>query len=954
MDPRTQERVEEWDSRPFNGGFDGLSDLAVADFSGAVSAVGTWLFMLNGRIIGIVDGDIEDFETASGTQYEAPHPSLPLLCAMEERGGETRAKYYTNETPLREVDDTLQSGSFTGYIELSENVLSGDYYAVYYGGRRMAAAYIGNAERLLTGDEAFERAADEVGIYEVTDVEIDVTDVPGTADADGDTGPADETTAEPDSSPAAGSVSETDPAASAIGSDASDRDESGSEPVVDTSGSAIDPIDVSSTESTEAVDAAGADPIEDEAADDPSSLTGEIDLTGEVTGITTTDDAATEPESTTAGITDTDPSVTDSGSVSDTDPPADDSSPSSDTDPTPDTGPATDSDPSPGSAPSDGDVDDRERDSIERVQQDRATADGTTAPATDDAPAPSTDGLADGDSPADESGETDVEPGAGDESDATTTASSSADGGAEVSIDVTPADEPATEAETETDADTGAASESSPNLAEVEAAAEELERNDISWVDEEGETDPADRPTAEEPAAESGDAPADGEEGYLDEQLEREEAWRETRRIPSIDPDDSEPAAETDSREGGRRTRTSRSSPSSSKADAATAATSDGTRTASNDGERPAESTTSTAASTETREERSQTETRKQKAAAAQSESSGDGQAAEEKRQRIDALTEKIEKLREQRDALATKAEELEAERDRLRSTNDELSSTVERLQSRIEELEAELERERERTGESDADAAGSEVNAGTRLSAQQALSGTNLFVRYASKSQPTLETAHDGDADRSEVASNLQLEHHTQFDSADAAVDGEPYADFLPSSMEFRFVDWLTAVVLYEIRDTGNANGLADLYDAIPRIDRAELDATISLEDDDTEDVPDQVTFDIVAFDKMGNPLVLVTLNDSREPATKGMLEGLEEAASAVKANYPDLAAAFAVTSSYFEPGALEVAEQATAGGFLSRGSKLSYVNLSRKDGYHLCLVESRSDGFHMNVPEL
>jgi len=114
MDSRTQERVEEWDSRPFNGGFDGLSDLADGDFSGAVSATGTWLFMLNGRIVGVIDGDIADFETASGTRYEAPHPSLPLLCTMEERGGEPRAKYYTNETPLREVDGTLQSGSFTG------------------------------------------------------------------------------------------------------------------------------------------------------------------------------------------------------------------------------------------------------------------------------------------------------------------------------------------------------------------------------------------------------------------------------------------------------------------------------------------------------------------------------------------------------------------------------------------------------------------------------------------------------------------------------------------------------------------------------------------------------------------------------------------------------------------------------------------------------------------------
>ncbi|ELY89658.1 DUF7527 domain-containing protein [Natrinema altunense] len=922
MDPRTQERVEEWDSRPFNGGFDGLSDLAAADFSGAVSAVGTWVFMLNGRIIGIIDGDIEDFETASGTQYEAPHPSLPLLCAMEERGGDTRAKYYTNETPLREVDNTLQSGSFTGYVELSENVLSGDYYAVYYGGRRMAAAYIGNAERLLTGDEAFDRAADEVGIYEVTDVDIEVTDVPGTGDASAGSGPTDGTTDGSDSSPATGAVPGTDPAASAAGTDTPSGDGAESEPGVGATGSAIDPIDISSTESTDTVGATGSDQIGDEAADDPSSLTGEIDLTGDASGITATDDAATESDSASSGITETDPSS--SGSAPETDP-------SAGTDAASETGPTTDSGQSQGSVPSDGSVDRREQGATERVQRDaRATADGTTAPATDAAPEPATDDRGTTDSPASEPGTTD-------------TASSAADdGGADVSIDVTPADE----AEPGTDTDGEAASDSSPDLAEVEAAAEELERNDISWVDEEGDNGPADGPTPEESTADSGDTPEDDEDGYLDEQLEREEAWRETRRIPSIDPDDSDPADETGSSSDSRRTRTGRSSASAAGADATNAAISDGSRSSSRNGDRTAESTTA-----ETRAERSQTGGR-QRTAATQSESAADGRAADRKQQRIDALTEKLETLQEQRDTLATKAEELEAERDRLQSTNDDLSATVERLQSRIEDLETELERERERTA--DADAADSGGAAETQLSAQQALSGTNLFVRYASKSRPTLETAHDGDADRSEVASNLRLEHHTQFDSAAAAVDGEPYADFLPSSMEFRFVDWLTEVVLYEIRDTGNADSLIDLYDAIPRIDRAELDATISLENDDTEDVPDELTFDIVAFDKMGNPLVLVTLNDSREPATKGMLEGLEEAASAIKANYPDLAAAFAVTSSYFEPGALEVAEEATSGGFLSRGSKLSYVNLSRKDGYHLCLVESRSEGFHMNVPEL
>jgi len=193
---------------------------------------------------------------------------------MEERGGEPRAKYYTNETPLREVDGTLQSGSFTGYIELSENVLSGDYYAVYYGGRRMAAAYIGNAERLHTGDDAFERAADEVGIYAVTDIEIDVVDVPETTDAD--TGSRSETDPTTD-------AETVDPPVDAGAVDLSPAPDSASDPTTDTATDSptpsIDPIDVSDTDPVATDDAAGNDAIE-EAADDEPTLSSEIDLTG--------------------------------------------------------------------------------------------------------------------------------------------------------------------------------------------------------------------------------------------------------------------------------------------------------------------------------------------------------------------------------------------------------------------------------------------------------------------------------------------------------------------------------------------------------------------------------------------------------------------------------------------------------------------------------------------------
>ncbi|MFA9501486.1 transcriptional regulator [Natrinema sp. H-ect1] len=885
MDPRTQERVEEWDSRPFSGGFDGLSDLAAADFSGAVSGHGTWLFMLNGRIVGVIDGDIDDFETASGTRYEAPHPSLPLLCAMEERGGDTRAKYYTNETPLREVDNTLQSGSFTGYVELSENVLSGDYYAVYYGGRRMAAAYIGNAERLLTGEEAFERAADEVGIYEVIDVEIDVTDVPGAADdepaaagttdsAAGSSQPAATDSASSTGTAGANAATDADPASEPTASAADS-------PTTDPTDSSIEPIDVSGADSVE------ADPIEDVAAadtesaegvtDDASSLSSEIDLTEDPSGITATDEVDTEPEPT--GITDAESAI--------------------DTDPSGSQEPAPDGTADAGSVTSPTAAETKRQDTADTGTMSQSDADrGTTEPAD-----PTTTGTEDGAA----DGPTGTEPAASAEA-------------AEPVDDATDSSEPSG---VETDRPTD------PDLAEVEAAAEELDRNDISWVDEddedstvEGPATPTDPTTAED---------AETPDGDLEEELEREEQWRETRRIPSIDPDNSESESESDERtRSGDRSATATGSRSS-----------DG-RTDSSATQAP--STTAEATTTGASRDAS----RDRAAGSGDTDASGRSAATDAASERVAALTEKLETLQERYGALETRAEELEAERDRLRSENDDLSSTVERLQSRIESLETELERARE------ADSETADSGASTQLSAQRALAGTNLFVRYASKSQPTLETAHDGDADRSEVASNLQLEHHTQFDSADAAVDGRPYDEFLAASMEYRFVDWLTATLLYEIRDTGNADGLGDLYDAIPRIDRAELGATISLEDDDTEDVPDEVTFDIVAFDKMGNPLVLVALNDSREPATQDTLEELEAAASAVKANYPDLAAAIAVTSSFFEPGALEVAEQATSGGLLSRGSKLSYVNLSRKTGYHLCLVESRSEGFHMNVPEL
>ncbi|MEY7847818.1 transcriptional regulator [Natrarchaeobius sp. A-rgal3] len=850
MHSRTKKRVEQWDSRPFSGGYDGLSDLADSGFSGAVSGAGAWLFMLNGRIVGAFDGRVDDFENASGTIYQAPHPSLPLLCSMEEHGGETRANYYTNETPLEEVDSTLKEGSFTGYIELSENVLSGDYYAVYYGGRRMAAAYIGNAERLITGDEAFDRASDEVGIYEVINVDLEVTDVPET-----DRGGATSADAGSDTSSSAGGDSSLNSLSAGSGEGSETEDDSGS---------AIDPIDVS-----------GSSPSETASGSSDSTRRSGIE------GITADDGTLaieSEPEEP-AGITDdstTDDSTTDSVSTGDSSPePA---------------------------------VDPSER------------ADPTQSHDLESAPS------------------------AGESADETTSEAGARSSTASDGVD---------------DAD-DADGESALDPDEVEAAAEELDRNDISWTEDDVDDGSADEPVTirdddpsspakpdndpRPPGKSDTDRPTDQEpaEEGLEERFEEEQQWRSTRRIPSIDPDNTE--AEGSSAESPPQS--GRSASSGGRVAGGRESRDPSTRRSNS---RSTQSSNAASSSSKSSVSRSQTAAESSSTASQTKASNSSNSAGQARSNRATAkLKDRLEALEERRDKLEAKMTTLESERDELRSENEELSKTVERLRSRIGELEAALETAREQEDSTDA------PTASTQLSPGEALSRTNLFVRYGSKSNPTLETAHGDGANREEVTSNLRIEHHTEFDAADTAVDGQPYEEFLTSTMEYQFVDWLTHVLLYEIRDTGHANGLTDLYDALPRIDRAELDATISLEDDDTENVPDELTFDVVAFDKMGNPLVLVSLNDSREPATREMLVQMEEAASAVKANYPDLAAAIAVTSSYFDPGALEVTEQATSSGFLSRGSKQSYVNLSRKQGYHLCLVESRSEGFHMNVPEL
>ncbi|WP_336037479.1 DUF7527 domain-containing protein [Halobacterium yunchengense] len=722
MQAHTVERVESWDSRPFSGGFRELHELADREFSGTVVADGTWLFMLNGRVIGVFEGDVEDFEDASGTVYEAPDPSLALLFAMQERGGETQAKYYTNDTPLSAADETLADANFTGYVELSENVLSGDYYVVYYGGRSMSAAFVGASEELVTGEEAFERADDEVGVYEVRKTPVNVTSIPEVDDGSPADDAAGGAAAGGAAAPDRGSTDDASPGAGASEASAGD----------------------SAPE-----DAAAGEPSTDRERASEASRPGERTASSSGPGgQSSSADAGREAEGADADATATDATAADA------------------------------------------------------ARPDRAESDGDAAAA----------------------------------------------GGA--------------------GAAGGAAAEGG-----------------------EGDGDPAPK---------TGEART----GNTDRVFDEEEQWRNATSVPTLDPEQSETDGGAEAANAGGQ---SRSTPSKKRS-----------RSKRSPGQSAPDRATSAERSRQS------------------SGASGKPQSTVEKLKR--AVKQRDAKLEE----AAGRIEDLEGERDDLRERAETLREERDELQARVEELEADL---------AAAETADERPSAGEDLSPAAALSGTNLFVRYDSKGKPTLDGL-DGNTDPSAVNDNLRIDHHTQFDAAEATVDGEDYEAFLRSSAPYRFVSWAVRELPYEVRDAGHANGLADLYDAIPEVDRAELDGTVEVE---TEDGSVTESFDVVLRDRMGNPLVVAELNAERDPVTGVEMDDLVDAATAVREGADDLSAAVYVTASFFEPAALETAAEETAsGGFLSRSDKLSYVSTGRKAGYHLCLVEDRNDAFNLTVPEL
>ncbi|UPV73832.1 hypothetical protein M0R89_14960 [Halorussus limi] len=831
METRTVEQVKSWKTRSFGDGYAGLRELSNGEFSGAVRAGGAWLFMLNGRIIGVYEGSLDDFEDADGTAYAAPHPSLPLLFSMQEQGGETQAKYYTNDTPLSEVDSTLTSGNFTGYVELSENVLSGDYYVAYYGGRSMSVAFVGASEQVVTGDDAFERANDEVGIYEVRDVDVEVIDLP---EPDEPEEPEPSGVASgPDDARGAGS-SEPSGGAGAAGAGANSATGAG-EP----SGGVGRAPGGDSTRSD--ADTASADAAPTDAGRRP-----ERDASGQAAGQRSLGQQSAEQQSAAGRV--------------------EEAEPTSDTEQSP-TGGADTSDAGVGATGTEVETTERE---VEPAEADaRAT-------------------------------------GAGEQADA------GASEQAGVSADTaTPGGEAAARAEPSAGAEPSADPARTDSTPESESDGEPDER-------------------------ETGGAFAD------------EEEWRETTTIPSLDPDRSEDlagaaaeSAESAADDGGASPdptspeSATGGSPSDERpsADRASRGRSDRrSRSSAASGQNGSPSAPETETATGGASEAGGADGAGSPGAGASGQSS---EVSEDAKERVQQLRSQLKQRKQQVKQLKDRLSDVESERNEYKRERDALRQEVERLEAKLET----------------AGSAGS-ASGKRQLDPSQAFDGTNLFVRYESKGKATLDEAAEGTVEAEDVNANLRLEHHTQFEADDVEVAGEAFDSFLTDSFEYRFVSWVVEELLYEIRDTGHRTSLKDLYESIPKIDRVDLHGSVSAgsTDDDTR----QESFDIIMRDRMGNPLLVADLNDSRDPTTGEMMGSLVDASSDVAQTHDELSGTFQVTESFFEPEALETTESATSGGFLSREKRESFVKLSRKRGYHLCLVESRSGGFHLNVPEL
>jgi len=431
-----------------------------------------------------------------------------------------------------------------------------------------------------------------------------------------------------------------------------------------------------------------------------------------------------------------------------------------------------------------------------------------------------------------------------------------------------------------------------------------------------------------------------------DEDVFSEEAqWREAKSIPALDPSETDVRGAADGRserDTGRdrgRSATGRSR-----------STTDPKRETSRDAAERSRSESSGPNGSVAAEDSPDPRPTPSPASQAAVSRSG-GESPNEAHERIEQLEAELAEAESERESIAAERDTLREERDSLTRERDDIESERDRLESEVEELRAEIERLRTNLTEAESKLPDSDHS----LPVAEAREGTNLFIRYESKGGATLEDAHDGHVERDELRENLRIEHHTSFETDGLTVDGRPFEEFLRDTMEYGFTRWLVEDLPFEIGETGNGSALRDLYDALPAVDRAEIGGSVStVTGEDGGEDREQQAFDLVLRDRMGNPLFVADLNDTRAPTKGASLESLVANGGRIAESNDGFAGAFAVTASFFDPDALEVASDAVGGGLFGRSKRKSFVKLSRKRGYHLCLVESREGGFHLTVPDL
>ena len=324
----------------------------------------------------------------------------------------------------------------------------------------------------------------------------------------------------------------------------------------------------------------------------------------------------------------------------------------------------------------------------------------------------------------------------------------------------------------------------------------------------------------------------------------------------------------------------------------------------------------------------------------------GDGNNTKDRPQSGESNKEMREKFADVRNKIEELSQRVEQNEEKFKNFEQDitnLNKKIDQLTKELQMLSTSDESMNDNTG-SHTDRADNSADV-QELTREQALERIDVFARYKSKSDTTVSEAVEDTSLRDAASENIYFDSHTRFEKENVRINGELYDDFILGSVEMAFTKWILKELVYEIQDTGHTDSISDVYQNIPDINRAEFYGGIEVDDE-------YVEFDIIYWDSHGEPLFVCDTESGKEPVTGDQLEELMKKTQKVHREYSTIGGAFFVTSSFYEPKALQMASNDVKSGLLS--SKEGYIKMNRKQGFHLCLFEERNGGFTMALPDL